>query len=85
MGSGPETIIEHVEIKSGFFSIFESKDKAVARKSKELNKRGYKVIAVYPDGDFSAVKHLKISALTVGTLGAYGRKPGMILVAEKIR
>ena len=85
MASDKYTTIERVETKSGLLSIFESKEKSVARATKELNKKGYKVIAVYPDGDFSAIERLKVNALTVVSLGIYGRKPGMILVAEKIR
>lgn len=81
----PKNVVEHVELKSGWLNIFENKEKAVERATKKLNEEGYRVVAVYPDGDFSGVGKLKNKTLTVFSLGFFRRKPGMVIVAEKVK
>lgn len=78
-------LVKQVKVKSGFISVFESKEKATGRAVRQLNKDGYEVMEVYPDGDFSKIEQLKVNALTVASLGMYGRRPGMVIVARKVK
>lgn len=80
----PKNVAEHVRLKSGLLSVFESEQSAIKRATEKLNKDGYRVVAVSPEGDFDAVEKFKNRTLTVFSLGLYGRKPGVILIAEKV-
>jgi hypothetical protein len=80
----PDNVSKHVQIKKGWFDIFENEEKAIERATKELNKRGYRVVAVYPDGDFAGIEKVKVKTLTAFSFGFYRRKPGMVIVAEKV-
>ena len=86
MTEAPLSRIEQVEEKTGWLTgLVESKEAAVKRVTEELNMDGYYIETVYPAGDFSPMKQLKIGILTLLSLGFYGRRPGMIVVAKRAK
>ena len=83
MVSSPQTITRQVKVKSGWLAVFENEQQAVVRVTRELNRDGYYVVAVYPAGNFSAMEQLVVAIFTLLTLGMWGRRPGMVIVAER--